>query len=339
MPTPSASKTLVEVRVPTFRRPDLLLRALKSLLRQTWASWRAVVIDDSVGQEGAAVVTQLNDARIIYRPNATNLGRTDNLNFCFRADALLPGSTHACVLEDDNWYDPEWLAANLQSLFSTQAMVLLRNYRLYDVPPDGDILPNSDAVMATLYGDRPRWLTLEDRTRSSFFSYGVGNLAYLWCLNAGLDLSMSQEHFHVHVAETGRCVSFSGPCWFEPAPLASFSRFLDKRQTPSGESTSTTRRRRLAKVSEIAFTLRLRKIWETTLGLPLNPIILDAQDHPEGQTALLKLAESGSLKAFERLKTRSLKLAAFKSWFVFLLYFFRWRQANINSLQPSCLSL
>src|SRR5579862_1131830 len=37
----------VEIRVPTFRRPELLRRALASVIGQTYPDWRCIVLDDS----------------------------------------------------------------------------------------------------------------------------------------------------------------------------------------------------------------------------------------------------------------------------------------------------
>jgi glycosyltransferase involved in cell wall biosynthesis len=328
MQTTNAIAAEVEIRVPTFRRPDLLTRALESLLNQTWQSWRAVVIDDSTGREAEAVVKRLADDRIIYRPNATNLGRTDNINFCFHHAPFFPASTHACVLEDDNWYDSDWLASNLLAMDSNNALVLARNFRLCDVLADGSILPNDDRVMASLYGDSPRWLHLLDRTRESFFNYSIGNLAYLWRLNAGLDLSMGYEHFHVHVAESGRSVSFNQPCWFEPIPKASFSRFIDKNQTPSGESPENKKQRRLSKVSEIAFTRRIHKIWISQQKRPISEILTEAEHRDERDDALLKLAESGFLPALRQLHRPRALCTVVKSWAVACLYRRAWQHEN-----------
>lgn len=332
MPTTSEREIRVEIRVPTFRRPDLLARALDSLRLQTWQNWRAIVIDDSGAREGELVVHQIGDERIVYQSNSKNLGRIDNLNFCFQPEPFFCNTTHACVLEDDNWYDPTWLEANLNAMIKNQALVLARNYRLWNVAANGHLQANPDSVMARLHGSTAGWLNLSDRVRESFFNYSIGNLSYLWQLHVGIDISMRMERFHVHVAETGRSVCFPQPCWFEPEPMASFSRFIDKRQTPSGESPATVRLRRLAKVSEIMFTRRLLNIWEKECGQNMNQIISISSSRQEGSEALFKLAEAGSSKAFLRQNTLGRKFGVLKSWLVLLLYFRSWQQtANSDS--------
>jgi glycosyltransferase involved in cell wall biosynthesis len=70
----------VEVRVPTYKRPRLLRRALLSLCSQTHANWTCIVMDDSLEREGEKVCADINDPRITYSPNNANLGICENLN-------------------------------------------------------------------------------------------------------------------------------------------------------------------------------------------------------------------------------------------------------------------
>ncbi len=46
----------VEVRITTYKRPDLLKRCLNSLLGQTFQDWQAYIFDDSPDQEGKTVL-------------------------------------------------------------------------------------------------------------------------------------------------------------------------------------------------------------------------------------------------------------------------------------------
>src|SRR5262245_29142476 len=65
----------VEVRTPTYRRPALLERSLRSLIGQTYPHWHCIVLDDEPGGGQAhEVCARLNESRIIYQPNERNLG-------------------------------------------------------------------------------------------------------------------------------------------------------------------------------------------------------------------------------------------------------------------------
>src|SRR5438876_1081588 len=99
---------VVEVRVPTYRRPRLLRRALDSLVAQGYKDWRCIVFDDSPDREAEWVCNGLADPRIVYVSNNKRLGAGPNLDQCFRKRAYCAGDLF-CVLEDDNYLQPTCL--------------------------------------------------------------------------------------------------------------------------------------------------------------------------------------------------------------------------------------
>ena len=114
--THTVSKHTVEIRIPTYKRPALLRRALNSVLEQSYSDWLAIVFDDSPGQEGQPVVQSLNDPRLIYQPNDKNLGGSANIDQAFYSGSYIEGSEFATILEDDNWWYPEFLQKNIEAL-------------------------------------------------------------------------------------------------------------------------------------------------------------------------------------------------------------------------------
>jgi len=116
----------VEVRVPTYRRPRLLRRALQSVQSQTHENWRCIVFDDSPKREAELVCRELADERIVYRPNPQNLGAGRNIDQAFRKQPYLEGDVF-CVVEDDNYLLPKFLEANLRVMSDTGATVVQRN--------------------------------------------------------------------------------------------------------------------------------------------------------------------------------------------------------------------
>jgi Glycosyl transferase family 2 len=122
--------SLCEIRVPTYRRPQWLERALRSILAQDTPDWRAVIFDDSPDQEGRAVVDQLADARFIYRPNPTNLRAAANIDQCFQTGPYA-GGDYACILEDDNWFYPAFISSNIQALQQSGTTICLRNQAVW----------------------------------------------------------------------------------------------------------------------------------------------------------------------------------------------------------------
>ncbi len=62
------------VVIPTFRRPETLIEAISSVLRQRDASVEIVVIDDCPEGSAEGAVTRLADARITYLKNPAPTG-------------------------------------------------------------------------------------------------------------------------------------------------------------------------------------------------------------------------------------------------------------------------
>jgi glycosyltransferase involved in cell wall biosynthesis len=103
----------VRVHVITYRRVHLLARALKSIQSQTHQNWIAEVInDDPTDNAVNELIISLNDERIFLSTPLVKRGGTGNFNYCFRA---VP-EPFACILEDDNWFEPTFLSTMLSAL-------------------------------------------------------------------------------------------------------------------------------------------------------------------------------------------------------------------------------
>ena len=98
---------LVSVIIPTHKRPDLLRRALASVLRQTFQDFEIVVVENGQSHDGQAVVQELRteDARLKYvyeetasLPLARNIGINSSTG------------TYISFLDDDD----EWLPEKLE---------------------------------------------------------------------------------------------------------------------------------------------------------------------------------------------------------------------------------
>ena len=318
----------VEVRLITYRRPRLLERALRSLLAQTHADWRAVVYDDSSAFESREVVARLGDPRIETRQNPRNLGMVGNLSLAFAPGSVFPTTTHACILEDDNAFDPDWLEQNLRVMSTRACRVMCRNYRVVEVLPDGALRKTANEPMRDIYGREARYLDYQERVKEAFFSFTIGTCCFFWNTHSGVDLSAGCERINGPVMEPIRATCFRDPCWYEPEPLSCFSQFVDKTQTPRSETPVSTQRRRVGKVSEILFTRHLYQTWTNEFHLPVIDILNAASSRSDGKEALQRLADAGCLQAVRRLPDSRSRLAAVKSWAVLLLYRRKWAQIN-----------
>lgn len=211
---------LCEIRIPTYKRPDLLKRALDSAIAQTCEDWTALVFDDSPAQEGKVVVSTLNNDRIQYRPHAKNLGRSKNIDHVFRS-AAYTDAEYAFVLEDDNYLFPNFIEENIKSLRKHQVSILLRNQEMH--------LEQNGASVPMNMTTRGRWFkqgvhTQEQLHARLFFCEGISNGGLFWntrSIRSNLQVGTEVEHsWH---QELFRTLRIEEPIVFEPDPLCVFS--------------------------------------------------------------------------------------------------------------------
>lgn len=111
----SGERPFISVALPTFRRPDMLRRAVDSVLHQDFSNWELVISDDE-GPEGASAAILAEYVRIEPRVrvvmNRRGQGQVENTN-----NAML-----ACA---GNWikllHDDDWLAQGALEIFAQVA--------------------------------------------------------------------------------------------------------------------------------------------------------------------------------------------------------------------------
>lgn len=105
------TKPVVSALIPTYRRPKLLDRAVRSVLAQTYPAVKACVYDNASGDETRPVMQQLaaQDPRVRYHCQPDNLGAGGNFNYAIAEvktpffsflsddDLLLPGAYEAAM--------------------------------------------------------------------------------------------------------------------------------------------------------------------------------------------------------------------------------------------------
>lgn len=117
---------LVHVRTPTYKRPDMLRRALLSLIDQTWQNWICDVYDDDPHGAGRVTCEDLADPRIRYRQNIPQKFASKNIDSCFSADNP-HGADFFCVVEDDNQLMPRFMQDNIEVCARHGVAVVFRN--------------------------------------------------------------------------------------------------------------------------------------------------------------------------------------------------------------------
>ena len=107
---------IVSIIVPTHNRPELLSRAVSSLLNQSYKEIEIIVIDDGSSCDVSRVLSRFDDERIKFHRNSTPLGACYARNigislsqgkfitFLDDDDEFLPSRIECLV---DRW-DPVW---------------------------------------------------------------------------------------------------------------------------------------------------------------------------------------------------------------------------------------
>jgi glycosyltransferase involved in cell wall biosynthesis len=111
---------LVTVAIPTYRRPDLLRRAIASALAQTYRNMDIVVSDSDASEEIASLVASYGDSRLRYRHNGRQTPALENALELYREAR---GDLIATLHDDDEW-EPDYLAAMVKPLVEDPTVVL-----------------------------------------------------------------------------------------------------------------------------------------------------------------------------------------------------------------------
>jgi glycosyltransferase involved in cell wall biosynthesis len=121
---------LVSVGIPTYNRPSLLERAVRSVLAQDHSELELIVSDDaSPDPEVAAVLERLaaEDPRVRVTRQPRNLGHARNYQWVLDA----ANGAYFMWLSDDDWLDPSYISRCLSALLSDSGLALVCGQALY----------------------------------------------------------------------------------------------------------------------------------------------------------------------------------------------------------------
>lgn len=205
---------MFNVAIPTYRRPEMLGRALRSLVAQTEPRWEAFVFDDSPDAEGLDVARSIGDPRIHYSQNATRLGGALNIDECF-GERLTARSGWGCVLEDDNFYLPTFLERAASVMLATGARVALFNQRINEEP--GGLAPDAQTTRGNWFAEG--WLDPRDLHASLLLMEGLSNGGLVWQIDHRLRLNVGPSA-KLSLDEACRSLLIRESVWFDPEALA-----------------------------------------------------------------------------------------------------------------------
>jgi glycosyltransferase involved in cell wall biosynthesis len=209
---------LCEIRVPTFRRPKLLKRALTSILRQSYSNWRCMVFDDCQYESARSVVEGIGDERITYVKNPTPLGAIGNIDKSFYRRPICRGK-YALVLEDDNYLLPEHIERAVRISNENNVRVVFCNQFCERVDVPGE--PGSMIMETTLKGMyREGIFEPYELLPSLLFAHGFSNGAAFWRTDCLSDFQIGKATSHPGIQESLRLLMLRDPVYVSLDPTA-----------------------------------------------------------------------------------------------------------------------
>lgn len=99
------NQPLFTIITTTHKRPDLLMRATKSVLDQSVSHWKMIIVNDSPEHDYSAFEQKyLNyDSRIRYIENTKNIGKNASVNHALEILRQEMFEGYIIFLDDDDW--------------------------------------------------------------------------------------------------------------------------------------------------------------------------------------------------------------------------------------------
>lgn len=162
-----SSDPLITTVIPTYRRPEMLRRAIRSVLNQTYAHFQVCVYDNASGDKTASVVAEMakTDDRINYHCHPENIGAFRN--FAYGLEKI--DTPFFSFLSDDDVLLPEFFETAMQgfknhldaAFFAGSAITMTNKGEVLSVPllhwpREGYYLP-SEGLLRMFGGKHPAW--------------------------------------------------------------------------------------------------------------------------------------------------------------------------------------
>lgn len=130
----SREEPVFSVILPTHDRPEMVRRAIESVLRQDFGSFELIVVDDGSTQSYASVFAELKNERIKVIRNTVNRGVAEARNIGVEAAR----GTYVAFIDDDDEYLSSFLGSTYKRLKGTPDCVGLSwcSVKHIDYPPE-----------------------------------------------------------------------------------------------------------------------------------------------------------------------------------------------------------
>ncbi|MBP8997286.1 MAG: glycosyltransferase family 2 protein [Anaerolineaceae bacterium] len=120
----------VSIIMPTYNRANVILSAIESIIRQRYANWELLIVDDASTDDTEKVVRSISDERIRYFRSEENLGAAGARNIALEETR----GEFICYLDSDNQMHPDFLLIMVNELLNRPNFdVIYCAQRLYNI--------------------------------------------------------------------------------------------------------------------------------------------------------------------------------------------------------------
>lgn len=154
-----SSTPAVSAIITTYRRPDVLSRAVHSVLSQTMTDVEVLVVDDEPSAEVRSIVEAIDDPRVRYLAHTENKGLSAARNTGIRAAR----GSYIAFLDDDDEWAPEKLSHQLAAMEAAGGSAAVTSFEVWKRPGRStirDIRLEGDVLEDLLRNDMVHMVTL-----------------------------------------------------------------------------------------------------------------------------------------------------------------------------------
>lgn len=161
-------KPLITTIIPTYRRPQMLKRAIKSVLNQTYTNFQVCVYDNASNDDTKIAVAELAkiDPRVKYYCHKENIGPRANFNYGLKE----VNTPFFSMLSDDDVLLPTFYETALEgfnehrdAVFSSGMSIVTNEHEVLDVFPrnkSGGYHNTPESILEMLRGNVGVWTSV-----------------------------------------------------------------------------------------------------------------------------------------------------------------------------------
>lgn len=125
----------VSVIIPTYKRSDFLIRAIDSVLNQTYPFIEVVVIDDNPPNSNFRLETEARMSKYINEKNVKYIKNKQNLGGALARNEGIKGSSgdYITFLDDDDIYLPDKIAIQVKKMSDKNADMSFTDVRIHNL--------------------------------------------------------------------------------------------------------------------------------------------------------------------------------------------------------------